>query len=472
MKNLYSINDLKKIINIKSINNIKDDCIFDFLRIISINNHKEEKESSNILFFPITLDGDYITNRWIIKPINLGEKVNDIIEHNPNYTYMLEPKMVLELKNKDVKYIEVDSINDSIERIYLYALSKSKAKTIAITGSTGKTTTIGLLEHVLSSKYNVLRIYSKRITPIILKAWIINLLTEDIDYIVLEMSLYYQNHVETLANILPPSIAAIINLDNAHLGNDGMQKREDLAISKAKILKNAKIGYINKNNDILKKLSLEKNNLYLDNEFICSTKLEQLRCIDFNSLEVKDNKFLINNTLINPYILSELSKIQIALTYDICINLGLSHENICPLISSYSPVENRINKQVIMNREIIFDGDVTNASRIRSLASSLYNKKVLVIRKFGSSENYVDCNDVISSFNNFDKVYLFNDVEYFQELKNHDNIIIVDNNEFIKDLDDDIMIIYHYSAYFRTYNEFDENNLNTIDKTIYPILYK
>ena len=154
---------------------------------------------------------------------------------------MLEPKMVLELKNKDVKYIEVDSINDSIERIYLYALSKSKAKTIAITGSTGKTTTIGLLEHVLSSKYNVLRIYSKRITPIILKAWIINLLTEDIDYVVLEMSLYYQNHVETLADILPPTIAAIINLDNAHLGNDGMQKREDLAISKAKILKNAKI---------------------------------------------------------------------------------------------------------------------------------------------------------------------------------------------------------------------------------------
>ena len=70
-------------------------------------------------------------------------------------------------------------IEPGINMIYLEAVSSyvygNDLGAILLTG--------GLLEHVLSSKYNVLRIYSKRITPIILKAWIINLLTEDIDYI-------------------------------------------------------------------------------------------------------------------------------------------------------------------------------------------------------------------------------------------------------------------------------------------------
>lgn len=471
MTNLYKIEELKSIIKIKSTNNIGEDEVFDYLRIIAIHDKKEEKLAKNILFFPITLNDEYCSNAWIIKPILLGEKVNEIIAVNPEYTYVLEPQMVANLVNKNIRYIEVDSIDSAIESLYLYVMKRNKAKTIAVTGSTGKTTTIGLLEHIIESKYKVLRIYSKRITPIILKAYIINLLTEEYDYIVLEMSLYYWDHVKTLANILPPYISAIINLDNAHLGNDGMIRREDLAISKGQIFSNAKIGYINDNNDVLRRFNLNNHILYLDNEVVCNTNCE-IRKINSNLIKVLNNTFVINDTVIEPYMLSELSQVQIALGYNIGLDLGLTHEEICNQIGTYKPVENRINKQQFMDRTIILDGDVTNAARIRSLANSLYKKKVLVIRKFGSSENYVDCVDVIKEFAKFDQVYLFEDVDYFQDLVNHPKVCVVNNHKFIKNIDNDVMIIYHYSAYFRSYEKFEEHNLETIDRIKYPILYR
>ena len=97
---------------------------------------------------------------------------------------------------------------------------------------------------------------------------------------------------------------------------------------------------------------------------------------------------------------------------------------------------------------------------------------VLIIRKFGSSENYVDCNDVINEFMKFDQVYLFDDIDYFKELVNHPKVMVVHNHDFINNIDVSVMIIYHYSAYFRSYDRYDEHNLETIDRIKYPILYE
>ncbi|MBE8951069.1 MAG: hypothetical protein SR3Q1_10835, partial [Quinella sp. 3Q1] len=112
-------------------------------------------------------------------------------------------------------------------RIYEYILNKSKAKVIAFTGSVGKTTAIGLLEKVLKEKYNVMRIYSKRITPINLKANIINFLNEEVEYIVLENSLYYHDHVKILSTLLKPEIVSILNIKSSHLGVEKLNTVDD-----------------------------------------------------------------------------------------------------------------------------------------------------------------------------------------------------------------------------------------------------
>jgi len=154
---------------------------------------------------------------WVSNEIDLKSLINEIIENHPEYTYVVEESMLKTITNKKAKLVVVDSIMDSIDKLFDYSKKKSSARVIAITGSVGKTTAIGLIENIISRKYKTLRVYSKRITPINLKAYLINLLDDSYDYIVLEMSLFYHHHVDVLSSLLNPYVAAIINIDSCHI---------------------------------------------------------------------------------------------------------------------------------------------------------------------------------------------------------------------------------------------------------------
>ena len=136
-------------------------------------------------------------------------------------------------------------------------------------------------------------------------------------------------------------------------------------------------------------------------------------------------------------------------------------------MNAYEPVENRLNTKKAFGKEIIFDGDITTYERMKELASSLYDKTYLVMRKVGSAENTYRIADIIKHFDAFEKVYIFDDIEYLEELKYHPKVTVVNNHDFMKELDG--KIIYHYSGFYRTWLEYDENNLKIYDKEKYKI---
>lgn len=463
--NTWSLEKLKNIINIKEVKtNITS---FDHLRITAIANKKYERKAKNILFFPITLGDDVVRDGWIIRPLDLRKNIINYIKDKPDYTYVIDDEMKKELKEVEFKYIVVDDIMTSIDKLFTYTLEGAKAKKICVTGSVGKTTTAGLIEDVLKTKYKVLRLYSKRLTPIIIKAYIINLLTINTDYIVLEASIWYRDHVKKICDLLKPDICALINIDSSHLNNDGMNTKDDLCKYKALIFEHPTIGFVNENDNYISNLHISDNHLYYNNDKICRTNVKEFISI-MENVSYKGDKILINDRQIKPFVLSKLSLVEYALAYKIGMYLGIDNETITLALNNAGPVEHRLEPQNIFGKDVIFDSDISTYERIKQLAGNLYDKSYLVIRKFGSAEHTNRMVKVRELFDEFDRVYLFSDIAYLKYFKDHKNVTIVSNHDFMKKIDG--TIFYHYSGYYRSFDKFNVENLKYIENKRYKVL--
>ena len=467
--NIWSLEQLDKIFEIIEQKNIKNNQSFDYLRIIGEKDKTIEKEAKNLVFFPVYSSLYDIEDRWINNSYDLRKKMNDIILNNPNYTYVIEPLMLESIENKEAKLLVVNNIMESIDKLYKYQMKLCKPVTVAVTGSVGKTVTVGLIEEVLKTKYNILRLYSKRLTPINIKSKIINMLNPDIDLITTEMSIYYSDHVKVLASLLKPSVSAITNIDSSHLGLDGMNTLKDLCIKKSEILRYAKIGILNGQDRTLMGLELNKGKLFYNGEYLFDTNLEKLIKTNEKEINIRDNKFELNQTQFDPFILTKLALVQYTMVNQIGKFLEVPNNSIVKAFENYKPVENRVQKCRAFSKNIFFDGDVTTNERIKQLSEYYFTENVyLVIRKFGSAENTDRMELVTNSFKKFKKVYLFSDIEYLDVLKNENNVEIVNNHNFMKELNG--KIIYHYSGYYRSYDQFNENNLKTLENIKYKIL--
>lgn len=467
--NKMSLEELNKVVPIIARSNVELEEEFDYFRIVSLGNNIYDKESKNTLFFfpHSTLEEEH--DGWYPKNFDLRTKAKDIMYNNPRFTFVIEESMLESVDNINTKYIVIKDTNDAINKLFEYRKRKSNYKVVAVTGSVGKTTSVGLIESVLVQKYKVLRIYSKRITPIILKAYIINFLNENIDYVVLENSIYYHDHVKVLCELLPPDISCMLNISSSHLGVEDLKTLDDICIYKAEILKNTHVGIINKDDEYLSRLSLYNNGIFYNGKFLFNSNIESLKLVSLDNTKTSGNELIINEkTKVKPFILSNLSKIQYITAYEVGILTGLTPEEIEVGLNSYYPVEHRLEEKKAFHKDIIFDGDITGYERMQELSDLEYDKAYLVLRKVGSSEDPKRISKITEFFPKFAKVFIFDDIDYLEEIKNANNVEIVNNHKFMADLDG--MIIYHYSGYYRVWDTFAEENLNFYDREKYPII--
>ncbi len=466
--NSISFNELSRVTTILGVNNVEPNDSFDYVRIVFLNNKNYEDEVDNTLYFPTYTTEAEANDAWYIKPFDSRPYINNIMLKHPKATIVIEPNMV-ENADKNGRFVVVPNIRKAIDDLFEYRKSKSKASTIAITGSVGKTTCVGLIESILKQKYKVLRVYSKRITPALLEAYIINFLNEDHDYIVLENSIYYHDHVKILSNMLKPDIAGILNISSSHMGIEKLDSLDSICKYKAEIFGNAKIGFINENDEHLKELYTKDGYLYYKGEQILKNPNLTLRNLDLNEVSIDKENFVFgDNLVVKPFILSKLSKVQYQMAYKIAQTLELSLEEIKKGMDLYIPVENRLQTEHAFGKEIIFDGDVTTYERMQELSDTMYETKYLVLRKVGSAENTYRIKNIKDHFKKFKKVFIFNDIEYLDELKDGDNVEIVSNHDFMKDLNG--TIIYHYSGFFRSFDTFSEKNITIYDYEKYKII--
>ncbi|MCV7346331.1 UDP-N-acetylmuramoyl-tripeptide--D-alanyl-D-alanine ligase [Mycolicibacterium rhodesiae] len=104
---------------------------------------------------------------------------------------------------------------------------------VGITGSSGKTSTKDLIAAVLRPLGDVVAPPGSFNNELGLP-WTVLRATEDTDYLVLEMSARHLGNIAALAAIAPPSIAVVLNVGTAHLGEFG--SREVIAATKGELV--------------------------------------------------------------------------------------------------------------------------------------------------------------------------------------------------------------------------------------------
>lgn len=111
-------------------------------------------------------------------------------------------------------------------------LTADGLKIIGVTGSSGKTSTKDLLAAVLTPLGEVVAppgSFNNELGH----PWTVLRATRDTDFLVLEMSARHPGNIAALAAIAPPSIAVVLNVGTAHLGEFG--SREMIAKTKAEL---------------------------------------------------------------------------------------------------------------------------------------------------------------------------------------------------------------------------------------------
>ena len=149
----------------------------------------------------------------------------------------------IQIKNHSVKVpiVQVADTSQALQQLSAYWRKKNNLKIIAITGSTGKTTTkhfcLKLMEQefsVLASPKSYNNIYGVSLT--LLSAGTSHT-DKKPDYIIQEMGMNHPGEIKTLCQIAPPTISTVVNVGASHVGFMGGM--DNIAREKEQIYKHS-----------------------------------------------------------------------------------------------------------------------------------------------------------------------------------------------------------------------------------------
>ena len=253
---------------------------------------------------------------------------------------------IVEYGNCD-KCIEVDSTIDSLFSLGNYIRNKYNIPLIAITGSTGKTTTKDLLYHVLSTKYNVLKNDGSKNNIIGVSDTLFKL-NSDYDIIVMELGTNHIGEINKLSLMCNPNLGIITNIGSSHL--EYFKNRKNIFKEKTSIVNgmyNKKL-IVNGDNKYLKKLKCFKCGKNKNNDLKAYNIESFIDHITFNIRLDKEYKVVFNNPGIH-FVNNILLVIKTALDY------GLNINDIIKGINSFSLTNMRMNILRVGSNVVIND---------------------------------------------------------------------------------------------------------------------
>lgn len=269
--------------------------------------------------------------------------------------------------------ILVDDTKEAYLKMASYYRKKVNPKVIAITGSSGKTTTKEFVYAVLSQKYKTIKSQMNHNNEIGVCQTILSMDT-DTECLVLEMGMRGSGEIELLSRYALPDIAVITNVGPAHIGRLG--SLEKIAKAKCEIVK-----FLNKNgvlishNDDLIKNNLEwvGKSIFYD---LNSTKILATNPAE-STFSYKDTVYTINQP--GEYnILNSIASIEVGM------ECGLSIEQIQKGLLVFENVAQR-NEVITLANGAILINDCYNANpdsvkaSIKAVVDSYKDKEIFVV---------------------------------------------------------------------------------------------
>jgi UDP-N-acetylmuramoyl-tripeptide--D-alanyl-D-alanine ligase len=144
-----------------------------------------------------------------------------------------------------LKLIRVPNVVEAIQKLAGAVHAKRKGTVIAITGSIGKTTTKEFLASLLATKFKVSKTPGNANSQVGLPLFVLNN-KEDYEVLVIEMGMSQIGEMAKLVQIVPPDIALLTKIGQAHIGyfkdgQEGIVREKSMIFSHPK----TKVGIIN-----------------------------------------------------------------------------------------------------------------------------------------------------------------------------------------------------------------------------------
>jgi UDP-N-acetylmuramoyl-tripeptide--D-alanyl-D-alanine ligase len=268
---------------------------------------------------------------------------------------------------QDAFILEVPNTLTALLEIACYHRMRLNAKIIAITGSSGKTTSKELLHSVLCIKFNVYRSemnYNNEIgvSKTLLEAG------NDKDIIILEMGMRGPGEIDLLVKYALPDLAVITNVGPSHIGRLGSM--ENIAKAKAEIL-----NYLGENNGVAF--------LYGEDQLLLNTarmtyqgKMHLFGQKDNYEIKEYNREKTIFSYKGESYQLNvpgEHNVINATCAIEIAHNLGLTDDQIRQGLLQYKPIFGRwVEYPVFENTIVINDAYNANPDSTRAAINTVF----------------------------------------------------------------------------------------------------
>ena len=300
-------------------------------------------------------------------------------------------------------FIQVPDTLTAYLQLANYRRNKLNPTVVAITGSSGKTTTKELVSSVLSEKYKTFKTPLNHNNEIGFCQTIFEA-PDDTEVLVLEMGMRGLGEIELLSKYSEPDITIISNVGTAHIGRLG--SRENIAKAKCEIVKYQRGNIFIAHNDELIKNTVEFNGekIYYS---IKDVKILE-KSTNFSKFEYKDNIYELN--VGGDYnIENALSAINTG------VKLGLTVKQIQNGLKKYKPIEKRWEAVEVningKNINIINDSYNANPESMRAFVDTifeLYKDYMLILGDMGElgvneTKYHTELGEYINSKSNLDK---------------------------------------------------------------------
>lgn len=315
---------------------------------------------ANQIYLPLkgeNFDGE----KFIDKAIEVGAIGYFTEQTDISDELMKDAKLVLQVENTLLTYL----------RLARFYRRKINPKTIAITGSSGKTTTKEMAYCVASEKFKTHKSELNFNNEIGLCKTILAM-PKDTEVLILEMGMRGLSEIELLSKYSEPDITVISNVGTAHIGR--LKTRENIAKAKCEITKFQKPtgALISHDDDLIKTcmdFSGEKIYFSLNDAKILEKK------VGYSKFSYKNYEYELN--IEGDY------NVQNALAV-ICMGLKLkmSPKEIKEGLKKYAPIEKRWDVQKIHGFNIINDSYNANPESVKAALKTfidLYSPPLLIV---------------------------------------------------------------------------------------------
>lgn len=261
-------------------------------------------------------------------------------------------------------HILVENTEKALGDLAGYYIKSLNIPVVAITGSTGKTTTKDIIASVLSQKYNVLKTEGNFNNHIGVPLTIFRLEKEH-QVAVIEMGMNHFNEIAYLSSIAQPDVAVITNVGVSHIENLG--SREGILKAKCEIfeyMKEKGVKILNADDDMLSTVN-EDNVIWYG-----QSKNNQIYAYDIEPLGLEGIKAVIGcglgeMTVTVPVPGKHMISNAMAAT-GVGQALGLSLEEIKAGIEAFKPTKMRMD--IIKTDKYTIINDVYNANPVSTKA--------------------------------------------------------------------------------------------------------